>query len=130
MERVTTVKILEVVVGCDLSDTLNISNTLGARSRSLYALRVFRARGHPPAALHEVARATTLARLLYASPAWWGFAKQKDRNRLESLLKRVRRIGYLPSSTPDVAHLVPALEDRLLAAVVANSHHVLRRLRP
>jgi len=46
------------------------------------ALRVLRAHGLPPATLHEVARATTLARLLYASPAWWGFAKQQHRNTL------------------------------------------------
>src|SRR6218665_3232667 len=87
---------------------------MGACSRSLYALRVLRVHGLPPAVLHKVSR----ARLPYA---WWGFAKQKDRNRLERLLKRMRRMGYLPSSTPDVADLVRAAEDRLLGAVVANS---------
>src|SRR6218665_2712407 len=90
-------KILGVVVGCDLSARLHISDTLGACSRSLYALCVLRAHGLPPAALQEVARATTMARLLYASPAWWGFAQKEDRNRLESLVKRMRRMGYLPS---------------------------------
>src|SRR6218665_1529063 len=96
---VTNMKILGVVVGCDLSARLHISDTLGACSRSFYALRVRRAHGLPPASLQEVARATTLARLLYASSAWWGFAKKEDRNRLESLVKRMRRMGYLPSST-------------------------------
>jgi len=35
-------------------------------------------------------------------------------------------MGYLPSSTPDVADLVPDAEDHLLGAVIANSHHVLQ----
>jgi len=39
-------------------------------------------------------------------------------------------MGYLPSSTPDVADLVHAAEDRLLGAVIANKHHVLRPLSP
>src|SRR6218665_2906334 len=91
---------------------------------------LLRAHGLPPAALQEVAKATTLARLLYASPAWWGFVKKEDRNRLESLVKRMRRMGYLPSSMPDVEDLVHNAEDRLLGAVVVNSNHVLRLLPP
>src|SRR6218665_67518 len=66
---------------------------MGACSRSLYALRVLRVHGLPSAVLHKVSR----ARLPYA---WWGFAKQKHRNRLERLLQRMRRMEYLPSSTP------------------------------
>src|SRR6218665_4191008 len=96
---------------------------MGACSRSLYALRVLRVHGLPPAVLHKVSR----ARLPYA---WWGFAKQKHRNRLERLLKRMRRMEYLPSSTPDVADLVRAAEDRLFGAVVVYSHHALRPLSP
>src|SRR6218665_2011269 len=130
IERVTNMKILGVVVGCDLSARLQISDTLGACSRSLYALRVLRAHGLPSVALQEVARATTQARLLYASPAWWGVAKKEDRNQLESLVKRMRRMGYLPSSTPGVEDLVHAAEERLLGAVVVNTNHILRHLFP
>lgn len=104
--------------------------TMGACSRSLYALRVLRVHGLPPAVLHEVARATTLAHLLYTSPAWWGFAKQVDRSRLERLLTRMRRMGYLPSCTPDVFDLAHAAEQRLLGSVAVNSNHVLRPLLP
>jgi len=37
----------------------------------------------------------------------------------------MRRVGYLPHSTPDVADLVRAVEVHMLGAVIANSHHVL-----
>src|SRR6218665_2314006 len=43
-----------------------------------------------PPQLHHVAQATTVASLLYASPAWWGFASVEDRSRLERLLGRLR----------------------------------------
>ena len=45
-------------MGCDPSARLHISDTLGACSRSHYALRVLRVHGLPPAALQEVTRAT------------------------------------------------------------------------
>src|SRR6218665_573097 len=49
-------------------------------SRSLYAVRILKAHGLPASSLHEVTRATVLARLLYmyAAPAWRGFATAQD----------------------------------------------------
>ena len=64
------------------------------------------ARLHCCTVLHEVTRATTLARLLYASPAWWGFASVSDRSRVERFLQRTIRIGYLPPALLDAAVLV------------------------
>src|SRR6218665_152279 len=47
--------------------------------------------------------------------------RKKDRNQLEKrLVKRMRRMGYLPSSTPNVEDLVHAAEDRLLGAVTVT----------
>src|ERR1043165_4018110 len=70
--RVTSMLVLGVTVANDLSASSHVNRILSACSRSLYALRVLRAHGFPPTALHEVARETTISRLLYASPAWWG----------------------------------------------------------
>src|SRR6218665_1577098 len=38
------------------------------------------------------------------APAWWGFAGEGDRHRLERLVARMRRRGYLP---PDLRTLLP-----------------------
>ena len=48
----------------------------------------------PTTLLHEVTRATMVARLLYAfnSPSWFGFLKAADLHRLENLI----RGNYLP----------------------------------
>jgi len=41
---------------------------------NLYAVRILKAHGLPTSFLLEVTRATVLTRLLYAAPAWRGFA--------------------------------------------------------
>jgi len=39
---------------------------------SIFVLRTLKSHGLRPPLLHQVARATTVASRLYASPAWWG----------------------------------------------------------
>ena len=130
VERVTTMKILGVTIREDLGTSTHTDGILEVCSRSLYALRVLKSHGLPTTALHDVARATTVSRLLYAAPAWWGFTKAEDRNRLDRFLQRSRRMGYLPDNAPDVSDMVRRAEDRLLTAVSRNTSHVLRSLFP
>src|SRR6218665_1890438 len=42
----------------------------------------------------------TVASILSAAPAWWGFAGEGDRHRLERLVARMRRSGCLPPDFP------------------------------
>src|SRR6218665_2744417 len=72
---------------------------------SIHALRMLRTHGLQPPQLQEVARMTTVASLLYASPAWWGFTSAQDRDRLECMVGRLRRCGYLPESAPSFAEM-------------------------
>ena len=51
------------------------------------------------------ARTTIVASLLYASPAWWGFPSTEERARLERLIARLRRGGYLPQDFPTFRNL-------------------------
>ena len=45
-----------------------------------------------------------MARLMYASPAWWGYASEGERDRLEGFIRKTKRFGYLPltASTMEV----------------------------
>src|SRR6218665_1279565 len=72
---------------------------LNTCSSSTYALRVLRSHGLQPNELHLVARATTVSSILCASPAWYGFANEGDRKRLDHLIAR-KRCGYLPRDFP------------------------------
>src|SRR6218665_2716821 len=69
----------------------------------------------PDPALHEVARATMMVRMIYASPAWWGYLTAEDRERLERSNRRAIRAVFLPS-------------DSLFGAIIRDRYHVLRHL--
>ena len=58
-----------------------------------------------------------VAKILYASPAWRGFATISDKQRF--------RLGG-----PAVADLVANLDDTLFASVLANDSHVLHNMLP
>ena len=100
IERVPSLKVLGVTLQCDLKMEAHITEVLASCSSSLYALRVLRNHGLPPSSLHEVARASTMARLMYASPAWWGYASEGERDRLEGFIRKTKRFGYLPLTAP------------------------------
>src|SRR6218665_49145 len=65
---------------------------------------------------HEVARATTIASLMYASPSWWGFSSAKDRSRMERLINKLKRSGFLPESAPSAVALAGEEDERLFRA--------------
>ena len=93
-------------------------------------LRVLRNHGLPNASLHEVARASTMARLMYASPAWWGFASDGDRGRVEAFVRKTMRFGYLPSTAPSAGEMSARADENLFKAVRADRSHVLHTLLP
>lgn len=91
---------------------------------------VLRARWLPSDAFHDVARATTTARLLYAAPAWWGLTKAEDRPERERFHYKTQNMGFLPPSLLGVATLVEDMDGWLLRAVMLHHAHVLDGLSP
>src|SRR6218665_1318326 len=79
--------------------------------------------------LHEVTRATVLARLLYAAPASRGFATQ-DCSRIDRFINKTVNLGYLLADCHTFNALVNTAEDGLLSSVIRNSCYVLRPLFP
>jgi hypothetical protein len=130
INRVACMKILGVTLQANLGMSAHISEVLGSCSSSLYALRVLRNHGLPPASLHEVSRASTMARLMYVSPAWWGFASEGDRDRIEAFVRKTKRFGYLPLTAQDAGELSDRADENLFKAVRTNSRHVLHDLLP
>jgi hypothetical protein len=79
-----------IVLGVTISDRIGFEvhiNRICCKARqSMFALRVLFAHGLHDQLLFDVVRATTIARLLYASPVWWGFANAMERKRINGLL--------------------------------------------
>src|SRR6218665_328215 len=60
-------------------------------------VRILKSHGLPTSSLHEVTRATVLARLLYAANAWRGFATAQDCSRIDRFINKTVNLGYLPA---------------------------------
>lgn len=127
-ERVSTLKVLGVVLDSRLTMSEHVSRVLSACASSTFALRLLRTHGLGSDQLHLVARATTVGSIMYASPAWWGFAGIGDRQRFERLLARLRRCGFLPCDFPSIETLANEADRKLLKSISQCPSHVLRHL--
>lgn len=74
----------------------------------------------PSYTVHTFTKATTLSRLLYATPAWNGYLCATDLARIDRLISRLIRISYLPQDNPSFSDLVASPELNLLNAVIFN----------
>ena len=128
--RVRELKILGVVVSDKLSFDSHINLVCTRARQSFYAIRLLRAHGLVGVRLHDVVRATTLARLSYASPAWYGFANAAHRDRIESIISKLIRYGFLPKDQSPFDTLVNNADQTLFNSVIHNPGHVLHDLLP
>ena len=80
--------------------------------------------------LQTIFQATVIAKLSYASPAWWGFTSAADKDRLEAFLHRSAQFGYRAASASTFADICAAADDRLLNSITRNSGHLLHPLLP
>ena len=75
-------------------------------------------------------QATAIARLSYASSAWWGFANAEDKARLEAFLSRSVRLGFRSASRPTLGIICAEADDRLFRRITCNTRHLLHALLP
>jgi len=106
IDRMQHITALGVTLSHNFSMTKHIDTVMAGCARTLYGLRTLRAHGMPQARLQIVFRSTALAKLFYASPAWWGFANASEKNRPEAFLRRAGKSRYYTDdSLPTVAVL-------------------------
>jgi len=80
LQRVQVLKVLGVTLTNGLSVSLHVQNVITTCAQTLYALRVFRAHGLCDSALQIIFRAVIVAKLMYASSAWWGTSAMDRQN--------------------------------------------------
>ena len=99
-----------------------------SRMMYMYAMRVLRAHGLPDTSLQDVFRAVVVSRIEYAVLAWSGMCSAADRARLDSLLRRSKRLGYCRIDQLEVADMF--MDDDFFSRIKSNSHHVLQPYLP
>ena len=75
-------------------------------------------------------QAVVIAKLTYASSAWWGFTTATDRQRLEAVIRRGIRSGLSSSNQLPMAEIVDDADDNLFSQILYNNSHVLNSLLP
>jgi len=128
--RVVKMNILGITVTDTITFHHHISALVAKSARSFYALKTIRAHGLSGNALWDVTRATLVSQLLYASAAWWGYFKADERNRLQAVIKKAIRYGYLPRSFSTLDELREDSHEKLFFLSRYNPNHVLHRLLP
>ena len=98
-------------------------------SQSLFALRTLRQHGLPPDALHAVLQAVVINKLIYASPAWYGFTSAADRKKDDwTFLRRSARLGYRDAQSSSFDSLCETADEQLFLKIIKNKQHLLRSL--
>ena len=81
--------------------------------------------------LFDVARATLVPFLTYASPAWWDFASALDKSMLQAVLTKAKRWGLYGGKHPlELAKICESADMELLENVIKDCNHVLYDLLP
>ena len=70
-----------------------------------YALRILRAHDLNGPALWNITRATLISKLIYASPAWFGFLDVSSKTPCQGIIQKLIRTGYLGKGFPSFAEL-------------------------
>ena len=65
-----------------------------------------------------------------SSPAWVGFINCKEQARLQSVLKKLQRSGFLPYNIQTFKQIWEAADAQLFSSIVHNDDHVLHQLLP
>ena len=130
IERVSSLRVLGITLNDKLTAADHVTALLSSGSSMLYAMRVLRSHGTPTTSLQDIFRSTVISRILYAAPSWSGMCSGADHVRLDSLLRRSKRLGYCISDTPVISELFNTADDDIFQRVKTNSNHVLQPYLP
>ena len=76
--------------------------------------------------LKNVFKATSISKLLYAAPSWWGFVSKATVDCLEAFIRRAKKFGYYNHDEPDFQAICDTTDSGLFKRVTSNPAHVLR----
>jgi len=107
-----------------------VSHPIGSHLQSSRALRVLRSHGLCDSALHTIYRSVVVAKLLYASCAWKGFANATDWNKIQSFINKSKINGYCSPDLPDFNNLCTSMKVGLFNKMLKIPIHVLHPLLP
>ena len=126
IKRVNTLNILGVQISDKLSMEEHVASQIKKCNAIIYGLKILKSKGMSSEDIHQVYRALVINKLLYASPAWWGYLTKNDENRIRSYVKRSIRYGYC-NSNADAGDINSKAESKLFRKICSDRNHVLNQ---
>jgi hypothetical protein len=108
----------------------HVSDTLNSCAQTLYALRILKAHGMSNTALQTVFQAVVIAKITYATSAWWVFANAAERQRINAFISRSMRSNLCPQDIKLFEEMCAESDNRLFTKIICNPDHLLYRLLP
>ena len=130
IEKKDNVKMLGVYIDNKLKFDFHVSETPKNCSKSLFALKVMKTYGMQTSVLDNIFKSLILSKLLYASPAWWGFISIENKNKIQAFLNRATRWGYYKSDGPSISVMQEKIDKKLFLKIIQDESHVLHYLLP
>lgn len=130
IQRQDSIKILGVTVDNKRTFSDHIACTLQTCHQNLIALKIMRNYGLSAPILRTVFKCTVISRLLYASPAWWGYTTANSKNSLAAFLRKAVKFGFYSDQDPDIFAMQIQIERNLFASIQNNTEHALHGLLP
>jgi len=130
IQREAQIKILGITITNHLSVSEHVRDIIGKCGQTMYALKVLRSHGMNEVALKDIYKSVVIAKLLYASPAWWGFATASDKQRIQAFVRRGVRLQYYGTADPTPTQLAEQADETLFNKITHNRQHVLCRFLP
>ena len=128
--RVEEITSLGVAFTNTLSCGPHVSTITAKAAASLYAIKTLKRHGMQGQALWDITQATLVPQLTYASPAWRSFIKADETRKLQSVLAKAARRGFLPPGYKTIDELFDSADRTLFSAITSNPEHVLFPLLP
>jgi len=131
IDRVEQLTALGVVISDRMTAADHVSKLLEKCTQRLYMPRVLSQHGLTSTSMNDVFRATVLAKLMYCASAWSGFCLAADRERLDTFLRRCKRLRYSDHDIPEVhAEMFDSTDEALFSRIIRNNKHVLQHYLP
>ena len=105
----------------------HVSDVLADCTNMLYAMNILRYHGLPMREIQLVFNAKILSKIVYASPAWRGLMGREELLRIDSFLKRTKKLGYYNTNGEMFEELCLTEDDKLFKKIQANNNHVLHQ---
>ena len=110
---------------------LHVENIICSAANKCYPIKILKSKGLFAPSLWDVTQAKIISSLMYASPAWSGFISAESRLGIEALLKKLKRLGFVPGDFKTFDELCDESDAQLFEKVLlARDTHVLGQLLP